>query len=220
MTTTSSVGTDYGKFTIKKLESIVGTLSRPSKMPCHGYSLPAKRCQTGKKLHQVEDSVCFDCYALKGRYLFSTVQRALDYRYDALIRNPHLWELALTELIRRKEHSGYFRWHDSGDLQGVYHLRHINNIAYALPDIKFWLPTRETRIVTEFQKHSTVAPNLIIRISSFFKSQRPNTNFKLTSTVDWSTSHENCSAPQTNGMCDSCRRCWDANIPNINYALH
>ena len=32
---------------------IVGGLSSPSKMPCHGYSIPAQKCMTGSKLRNV-----------------------------------------------------------------------------------------------------------------------------------------------------------------------
>ena len=51
-------------------EIIGGSLSKPSKMPGWSIGLPAKECKTGAKLQQVKGSVCFDCYALKGCYVF------------------------------------------------------------------------------------------------------------------------------------------------------
>ena len=210
----------YANLTLKELTTITGSLSQPSKMPCHGYSLPASMCTTGGKLHKVENSVCKSCYALKGRYMFNNVQSALRYRYDALVRNPEIWRDALIELIRRKEKSGYFRWHDSGDLQGVYHLRKINEIALALPDITFWLPTRETRILSDFLQDAVLADNLIVRVSSFFINQRPNSAFTHTSTVGWSESKHHCPAPKQDNQCKDCRACWSSSSHNINYHLH
>ena len=54
---------------IKDIESTVGTLSAPSKMPCFSFSIPAKLCITGQKLRDVKNSICSKCYALKGRYV-------------------------------------------------------------------------------------------------------------------------------------------------------
>ena len=56
--------------------TIVGGLSKPSKMPGWSIGLPAKECKTGAKLRKVKDSVCYDCYALKGCYVFKVVQEA------------------------------------------------------------------------------------------------------------------------------------------------
>ena len=64
---------------------IVGGLSKPSKMPGWSIGLPAKECKTGSKLRQVKDSVCYNCYALKGCYVFKVVQDA-QYRRLASIK--------------------------------------------------------------------------------------------------------------------------------------
>ena len=61
----------------KQAEAIVGTLSKPSKMPGYAYSTPAKRCIIGQKMRQVAGSICAFCYALKGRYVFPNVQAAM-----------------------------------------------------------------------------------------------------------------------------------------------
>ena len=58
------------------LKIIGGSLSKPSKMPGWSIGLPAKECKTGGKLQKVPGSVCFDCYALKGCYVFKVVQDA------------------------------------------------------------------------------------------------------------------------------------------------
>ena len=68
---------------LKQAEQIVGGLSKPSKMPSYAWSISAKRCNTGSKLAKVKGSVCYNCYALKGRYMFNNTQNALDRRFNA-----------------------------------------------------------------------------------------------------------------------------------------
>src|SRR3954462_1210237 len=106
------------------LDSI--TLSKPSKMPGHAYSIPASMCQTGSKLRKVAGSTCSHCYALKGRYLFANVKDAQARRLEA-ITDPG-WSDRMVALIT-KAGDTHFRWHDAGDLQGVWHLELIVGIA-------------------------------------------------------------------------------------------
>jgi hypothetical protein len=103
----------------KEALEIVGGLSKPSKMPGWAYGLPAKECKTGSKLQNVPGSTCYDCYALKGCYVFKVVQDA-QYRRLKAIRSP-LWTGAMAYLINSKK-SNVFRWHDSGDVQDEEHL--------------------------------------------------------------------------------------------------
>ena len=62
----------------------VGGLSEPSKMPCHGYSIPANTCKLGSMLAKVKGTTCNGCYALKGRYVMPTVREALNRRFASL----------------------------------------------------------------------------------------------------------------------------------------
>ena len=64
---------------------ITGSLSKPSKMPGWAYGLPAKECKTGGKLQKVPGSVCFDCYAMKGCYVFKVVQQAHQGNQEPLL---------------------------------------------------------------------------------------------------------------------------------------
>jgi len=212
--------------TIKALEGLIGSLSKPSKMPCHGYSLPAHTCRRGSLLRQIPGSVCADCYALKNRYLFDNVQAAMYRRLDAVVSDTTEWQVLITELISRKEHSGYFRWHDSGDIQSVEHLNAINDIALSLPHINFWLPTRELDMVKQWdstKQHE--ADNLVIRLSANMVGQRAPSPMlkrttKTTSTVGLDRSEFNCPALTQDNNCGTCRACWDHNVPNVNYKLH
>jgi hypothetical protein len=98
---------------ILEAKEITGSLSKPSKMPGWSYGLPAKECKTGGKLQNVKGSTCYDCYALKGCYVFKVVQNAQYYRLKA-IKNRK-WVQAMAMQINNKK-SKEFRWHDSGDV--------------------------------------------------------------------------------------------------------
>jgi hypothetical protein len=100
---------------------LVGGLSKPSKMPGWSIGLPAKECKTGGKLQAVPGSVCFDCYALKGCYVFKVVQDA-QYRRLHAIKSPQ-WVEAMATLDQFSKKPDVFRWHDSGDVQDLDHLQ-------------------------------------------------------------------------------------------------
>ena len=218
---------NYEKKTLGALETLCGTLSQPSKMPCYGYSLPASRCKIGSLLRaKSKDSTCADCYALKGRYVFPNVQIALEKRYNCLTKDLERWKSALCELIRRREKSGYFRFHDSGDIQSAAHLNAIFDICEELPQIKFWLPTREFSIVNKVCAYRMRPSNLTIRLSAYMKKAPPPYSVAkqrglVCSTVDYSDEETaQCNAPKQGGRCESCRACWDPTVFNVNYATH
>jgi hypothetical protein len=211
--------------TIKNLQEELGSLSQPSKMPCYGFSIPAKNCKVGGKLSLIKDSVCFFCYAKKGRYIFENVQNALSFRFEQMFKlGFDSWADKMIELICKKEKSGFFRWHDSGDLQSVEHLKAIAKIANALPSIKFWLPTREYKVVQEFSKENEMPENLTIRLSAFFVGKPAPINLAkqnkcFTSTVDYKDSFQ-CNASKQGNQCLNCRACWDKSVENVNYPIH
>lgn len=213
--------------TIKSIEATVGSLSAPSKMPCHGFSLPAKDCKVGSKLRLSKKSTCSSCYALKGRYVFPSVQNALQSRLDKLKSlTSDEWADSMTDLVFRKEKSGYFRWHDSGDLQSLAHLEAIAKVAVNLPKIKFWLPTREYKIVKSYvDKHGSFPSNLTVRLSAYFKQSAPpaETASKLDavcSTVGYTASKWVCPSGKQGNQCLDCRACWNRSVANVDYPLH
>jgi len=209
--------------TIKEAEAVAYTLSSPSKMPCFSYSIPAQKCITGGKLKSVANSICSKCYAWnRGRYAFSNVKDALNKRFQSLT-NP-LWVDAMVYMIGKREKSGFFRWHDSGDLQSVEHLEKIAEVCRRLPHIKFWLPTREYATVSKWMEANVVPENLIIRLSALmFDAPGPAAIAKrLGLTTSGASSGEDftCPASKQEGKCQDCRSCWDKNIANVNYKKH
>src|SRR5438105_1655267 len=123
---------DVSRMTLKELKEIVGGLSNPSKMPGYGYSLPATACQTGSKLRLLPNTPCSRCYALRGNYVLASVQ-AVQQRRLASLTHP-LWIAAMARLINHYgRKAGYFRWHDSGDIQSVAHLEAVARVCELTP---------------------------------------------------------------------------------------
>jgi len=205
---------------LQALETING-FSKPSKMPCHSWSIPAKDCKTGSKLAKVEGSVCADCYAMSGFYRMGNVKSCLEKRLESL-SNPK-WEEAMTVAISGSEGSGFFRWFDSGDIQSLAHLKQIAQIAKNLPSIQFWLPTKEYGIVTQYLKENELPENLTIRLSGFMVDGPAPVALAsrlglVTSTVV--SKGFTCPASNQGNKCLSCRACWDKGVSNVAYKHH
>ena len=196
----------------KEAWTLVGGLSKPSKMPGWSIGIPAAECKTGNKLKLIPNSVCSGCYAEKGCYVFKVVQEAQYKRLEA-IQHPD-WVLAMATLINSKK-PDVFRWHDSGDVQDLDHLEKIFKVCELTPSKRHWMPTREAWI----KDHMHKAPaNLVVRFSSPMIDQGPVKSWPNTSTV--STKSRTCPAPDNNNECGNCRACWDPLVKNIEYGKH
>lgn len=227
---------------IKQALAIVGGLSDPSKMPCLGTSIPAQSCRIGSKLVSVPNSVCSGCYALKGSYSWQGVKDALGRRLAILQACEHdlarrqEWIDAMAYLLntRRakwvkgaKNDSRYFRWLDSGDIQGLWHLGMIAEVASLTPEVAHWLPSRELPTVTRFLRHFGHFPgNLNVRLSANkVGAPLPNVSGTTSSGVHVTLdAPENgarqCPAVHNDNACGECRACWDPEVPRISYLKH
>ena len=211
-------------FTVKQAWEEVGGLSKPSKMPSYGYSLSAYKCIIGVKLRKVKGSTCGGCYALKGRYVFPNVQDALDRRLEKVNHNPKWVDAMVFLILWYCIKTKVFRWHDSGDIQSLKHLRMIVQVAEKTSHIKHWLPTREVGMVKEYlEKYGDFPSNLVVRISATMVNGMPHKFHKHSSTVatsaDLSLGHL-CPAPTQGNKCGDCRACWDTNVSNVTYLEH
>ena len=201
---------------LKEAKEITGGLSSPSKMPGYAYNLPAWKCITGVKLQAVPGSVCAGCYAMKGRYRFRNVKEALERRQQSLV-HPQ-WVQAMTLLVTHYSRKvPFFRWHDSGDLQGVDHLMNIFAVCEATPQVQHWMPTREVKLLT-LMDPDVVPKNLIIRVSSHMIDQGPVKSWPHTSTVV--QAGKTCPAAEQGNACGDCRQCWDKTVSNVAYPKH
>ena len=196
----------------KEASKIVGGLSTPGKMPCYSINLPATACKVGALLAQAPGTTCHGFYALKGRYRFKTTKNAMARRLRALSHGS--WTAAMVTLITGHK---FFRWHDSGDLQGAAHLKNIFEVAKATPGARHWLPTREHRLLA-LMDPDIVPKNLLIRVSATKVNGPAPRWWPWTSTV--STTTKTCPAPDQGGKCKSCRACWTRSVSNVTYAKH
>ncbi len=204
--------------TLKEADAIHGGFGKPSKMPGYAYGIPAKYCKVGAQLHKVKGSVCADCYALKGRYLFSNVVNAQEKRFNSLT-DPR-WVEAIVFTMKTKK-CDYFRWHDSGDLQGMWHLINIVEVANECPETKFWLPTRENALVLQYLRTMGNFPiNLVVRVSGAMIDGYAPIKFFNTSTVVRAKDEATCPAYRQAGKCGDCRSCWDPATRNVAYPRH
>jgi hypothetical protein len=200
--------------------AVAGSLSKPSKMPGHAYGTPAEECQVGTRLRDVPNSVCNGCYAMKGFYktYAKTVKPAQYKRLDAALNHPD-WVDAMVKLITSTRDE-YFRWHDSGDIQSVAHLRRIVQVCEATPNVQYWLPTREYRYVAQYRKaYGAFPPNLVVRLSAHMVDGAP-TNVELPTSTVVTDGSETCPAPKQNNECGTCRACWNPNVQNVAYKAH
>lgn len=218
---------------LKEALDIIGNFSKPGKMPWYGYSTSAELCNTGQKLAEVVGSVCHGCYAKRGNYRYKNVNNALRRRHDTVITNP-MWLKAMTNAIYIQniiDGGTYFRWHDSGDITSVRHLRYIVKIAEMLPHINFWLPTRESVILSTYvKKYGNNWPsNLTIRLSANMIGKKVPESILTKLNVNSSSVVEddsyNCEAKANKAIfgkntCGTCRKCWSKDILDVSYPKH
>jgi hypothetical protein len=197
---------------IKEAKEITGGLSAPGKMPEGSYNLPASACQTGAKLRKISGTPCYKCYAFKGRYNFSNVKKALARRLASL-DHPQ-WVEAMTVLVKKIKH---FRWHDSGDIQGVAHLKKIYEVCNNTPGTMHWLPTQERQYLP--LEGSTYPDNLVIRLSNSKNNSKPGNAWTHWSTVVDKGFHS-CPAQSQGNECGTCRACWSRHVKHVTYPKH
>lgn len=216
----------------KQAWNIVGGLSFTSKMPGASWGLPASRCQRGELLKKIENSVCAKCYAERHRYAWRQTQQAYERRFERM-GDPQ-WLDAMETLVRHYCTIAvpYFRFFDSGDLQSEEQYMHLVELACRVPEVRFWLPTRETRML---KRTSVFIPkNLVVRVSSSLLGGSRIASFSHTSAVlgkdlklSWPLLVEHndervhfCPAPLQNNECGSCRACWSKDVEHVVYLEH
>lgn len=217
----------------KQAHAIHGGLTQTTKMPCQSYSLPTIACVTGFKMRAIAGSICAMCYAEKGNYrkYQNNIEPAQHARLESIamaiadIEYRAAWIQAMIISIGDDD---YFRFHDSGDIQNIEHLELYAELARAMPNCKFWLPTREYGIVSAFTAQYDVPDNLIIRLSAMFTDKAvvvPKT-LQGVKGVAVSNVHSKkaigtaCNAPKQNGECRNCRACWNRKVAAVSYSIH
>jgi hypothetical protein len=158
------------------------------------------------------------------------VKNALELRYQiVMVALSNLiarktWIDSMAYLLNNRKHE-LFRWHDAGDIQSVDHLRMIVEVVELTPQIKHWLPTKESKTVKDyFNKYGAIPENLCLRLSGNMVNKPAPTKLanKLgiqTSTVT-TNGDQTCVAYKQNGECRDCVKCWNTDNMNTSYPLH
>lgn len=221
----------------QEAKDIIGGLTYTSKMPCPSISIPSHACKTGSKLVKIKGSTCEGCYTFKGMYNFPVGKLARDKRLDSLY-DPR-WVEAMVTLIKSrkayKKGTDWFRWHDSGDIQGMIHLCNIMQVAELTPDCDHWLPTRENEFLSAYVESGKVVPsNMFVRVSALMIDGLPPSSFakrlngkhNVKGFIGTSTVHKDkvaigvsCIAYTQGGECKDCRTCWSTEL-NVSYPKH
>jgi hypothetical protein len=204
------------------LDAITGGLSDPSKMPGRAWGIPAAACVLGAMLRQLAGTVCRDCYALKGRFVFPNVKRSLLRKLDCWRKHTgQQWIEAMVASIRKDpaiQREPCFRWFHSGDLQSVAMLRDLAAVARRTPEVNYWVATRERGILAAYRAAGhTIPRNLCIRVSMpLVDSPVPKRRDRYPLSLVYSKT------PQTGqgGECKDCRACWNRAVPVVTYRRH
>jgi len=214
---------------VKEAAAIVGGLSKPEKVT-RGYGIPTVHCITGSKLRDIEGSVCEDCYAHeRGRYRMKVVKNAQKARHKSL-SHPQ-WKKAMVTLIRRLLR---FRWHDSGDVQSVKHLKNMAAVAEETPETEHWVPSKEwaldgPSIIGRFlDKGGKIPPNMNVRLSMHMVDEYPTKRHtEAFPGMTWSAvtrdeSKVTCPSTLNHKSCEenNCSKCWNRSVPLVVYKKH
>lgn len=211
---------------LRDVTDVAGGIPSNSKMPGPSYGLPVASCNVGLRLREIEGTPCHGCYAYEGNFkrFAKTVIPSQERHLEAL-RDPR-WEDAIVFYVETKGVT-HWRWHDAGDLQGVWHLLRMARIAERTPDCRYWAPTQERAVLAMYKRqHGELPPNLVVRVSMPKLDSRPTPKMTDENPFSWVLKDRDdyeghvCPAPKQNGSCGDCRACWDPSVREVAYHIH
>ncbi len=201
----------------------VSLLTQTSKMPCKSWSIPADSCRMGSKLAQRKGTVCSKCYARKGFYRFGGVHHSQVERLKEWQRDRASWRESMVSALSTPKmiSNGYFRWFDSGDLQGQEMLDDIIEVCKRTPHLSHRLPTKEYGLIAVLDP-KRVPSNLCIQVSASTIDDLHMKDFYGYPVCSVTTRPElaTCPAHLQGNKCLECRACWDSKTASVTYLLH
>lgn len=199
-------------------------LSKPGKMPCPTWSIPAwDYCPGSKDADGNAVPACDGCYARTGRYAMKNVKAPREHNAKDWKRPG--WIIDMKNAIGKNE---YFRWFDSGDVYDVELAWRIYWVMKLTPETKHWLPTRSYKIpeIMAWLEKMAALPNVTVRYSSdSVKGEK--LDFGKNSTIiqyadDFvpAKGESLCRSYDRGGKCGPCRACWSDAVDTIYYPAH
>ena len=108
------------------------------------WTLPAYKSKSGKIICPMADACIKFCYARKGAYIWSNVNKAHEERYE-FSKTAMFVQVMIAEI--KKKRAQYIRVHDSGDYYSPMYLAKWFEIARALPEVRFYSYTNMVDLV-------------------------------------------------------------------------
>ena len=108
------------------------------------WTLPAYKSKSGKLICPMADKCIKFCYARKGAYIWSNVNKAHEERYE-FSKTDEFVPAMITEIKRKR--ADYVRVHDAGDYYSQKYLAKWFEIAAALPNVRFYSYTNMVDLV-------------------------------------------------------------------------
>ena len=127
--------TQNGK--LKKTSAVIGKR-------VFNFGIPAYKTASGKLTCPMADGCIKFCYARKGAYIWSNVNKAHEERYE-FSKTAMFVPVMIAEI--KKKRAQYIRVHDSGDYYSPMYLAKWFEIARALPKVRFYSYTNMVDLV-------------------------------------------------------------------------
>ena len=117
------------------------------------FSLPAYKSQSGKITCPFAKSCVKFCYAKKGNYLYSNVQKGLERRYAASKDKSFESDITAQLAGLKTDKQIYIRIHDSGDFYSFAYITKWFNIAIVNPNVRFYAYTKSISMFKQFNEY-------------------------------------------------------------------
>ena len=155
------------------------------------------------------------CYALKGNFLYSTVQKSLNNNLDFYKSNPKEYFNEIIEYLNNDDVTyKFFRWHSSGDIVDYNYLLGIIKVAKKCPQTNFLCFTKKFNLVNYYlEKGHKIPKNLKFVFSAWDNSFKVENPYNLPVTyVNFKDKSKNADIPEYAipcvGSCQQCKACW------------
>lgn len=152
------------------------------------------------------------CYACKGTFLYSNVQKSMQNNLDIYKTSPKAYFSQIQGYLQMIPFK-HFRYHSSGDIVDMQYLELMVETAKICKETKFLCFTKKYEIVNEYLKKHRLPKNLNIVFSAwgYFIPENPH-NLPMTY-VKFGKGESDKLIPQNavecSGNCETCFACWN-----------
>ena len=184
------------------------------------WSLPAGSTCPGAR----NASVCTGCYAKSGNYRYPNVKAPREFNMQDWKREE--W---VDDMVQALQNERFFRWFDSGDMYKRELIDKISEVCRRTNWVTHWVPTQSWDIVALRASLEVLGalPNVTVRASAKHVDHPVLSEKWSHSSVVLSSPEKAdqlnvivCKAYANDGMCGSCRSCYDKSIQTIGYVAH